>query len=219
MPVLLEEVEIQLDNFDLMRRLPRGQRPAPRSKGLHLSGILRPLAIAAKQLRADSSEDLEERAAEEELPVEQRKYKLLWAVGLMWEEFAASLYPDMDYQPGEVEKDGVWMTCDGLNVIELPNPEAEHLLFCASIVEEFKATYAKVKTGAEFLKDWLKMQQGRGYCAGYGPRLVRWHVLYLRGNYQEFGPVYKRFLVEFSEKEIEMTWRMVKQNKAIGQSE
>lgn len=210
MPRLLEEVQIKLDRLDLHKRLRLSRlstgkgllQVAERSKGVHVSGILKPLAVAAKQLKPGE-------VLEEELPV-------LWALGIAWEEFVCSLYPDMDYQPGELCRDGVWMTCDGINMLP-------HIGILASndtwedvaAIEECKLTFKKEKQGKDFLSEWMWMHQGRAYCAGYGPLLVRWHVCYLRGDYKVFGPTYWRYLVEFSEREVETTWNMLVANKGL----
>ena len=55
------------------------------------------------------------------------------------------------------------------------------------------------------------MQQGSGYLLGYGDsRLVRWHVCF---NRQPWAPVYKRFLVEFSDRDVEATRAMIEANR------
>lgn len=169
---------------------------------MHLSGVLACIAQAIGVLKPGEP-------IEEDLP-------LLCALGFMWEEFAASLYPGIEYQPGEVNHSGVWMTCDGFNLIRSERQERE---LC---IEEFKFTQKKLMDEADFLssdKAWLYRAQGMGYCAGYGAQLVRWHVMYVRGDYRASGPVYRRYLVRFSEQEIERNWQMVMKNKSKAVSE
>jgi len=199
---ILEEVEIKLDYADMDRRivLPRLATPDgfilqhPRSSGVHMSGILKPLAIAAKQCKAtDILED---------------EYPLMWFLGIAWEEAVASLYPTMDYQPGGICVDGIHMTCDGLNWLDE---------WGEACVEEMKSTYRS--STFPFKDEWMKLAQGKAYCHGYGPRIVRWHSCHLRGDYKSFGPIYKRRTVRFSDTEIAQNWAMFVKNKSLGVAE
>jgi len=136
--------------------------------------------------------------------LDEQKIPLIWALGHAWEEFVASLYPEWIWQPGETSRVfgscRVYMNCDGLS----PDPRG-------MTIEEAKYTSCAVRTGAEFLNDWLKIQQGTGYCLGYDAVFVRWHVLY---NRQPWNPVYKRFLVRFDDKDLRQTERMISANAA-----
>ncbi len=199
---ILEEVEVKLELSDLSRRvlLPRLATPdgfyaqLPRSAGVHMSGVLKPLAIAAKQLKP--YEQLEE------------EYPLMWALGVAWEEFVASLYPGMDYQPGEVVKGGIAMTCDGLNWLdEWGEACIEEMKFTTKL--ERGETEGSVKS---FKDEWMWLQQGKAYCYGYGPRIVRWHVLFMIPFFKG-GPKYKRFTVRFTDNDISQAWNMFCANK------
>lgn len=203
--------DITLEVSDLSRRWSLGgQRytaageliQPPRTPGVHLSGVLYRVAVSIGVLRPGEP-------IEEDLPT-------ICAMGFMWEEFAASLYRGMDYQPGETCLDGVYMTCDGINLLTAERGEEE------LVVEEFKFTQKKLLEPEDFLggdKAWYYRAQGQGYCAGYGAELVRWHVMFVRGDYRALGPVYRRYLVRFSEKEIKENWEMVKRNKAGARAE
>lgn len=197
MPILLEEVEVKLDRADLLSRAPVVHRPpAPRSPGMHLSGVLRYVLTTSRMPGW--------RRYMSDLDADEGLLPLIWAVGIMWEEFCISLYPETIWQPGETSFGipPVWMTCDGL----IPSGECRSLWS----IDEFKYTSCKRKTGVEFLRDWLKMQQGLGYCAGYGADTVRWHVLW---NYQPWAPQYVRYLVRFTQAEIDGCKRMVLGNR------
>jgi hypothetical protein len=199
MPVLLEEVEVKLEFSDLLRRVPITRIATPdgfveqakREPGIHMSGILKPLAIAAKKLKDYEQDE------------EMGNYPVLWALGVAWEEFVASLYPEMDYQPGGIERDGIHMTCDGISEHESGQP----------MIEEMKFTFTSSEK--PMLDQWMKLCQGKAYCHGYGAQLVRWHQCHVRGDYKSFPPRYKRYLVEFSKQEIELNWRMFCANKAL----
>ena len=195
---ILEETEVALEFADLNRRSPiarpitkRGNLHEPkRTKGIHLSGILRYVVIESGMLKVLSAMD------EEALP-------LRMALGLAWEEFAVSLYPEVHWQPGEAVEQQIVMTCDG-------HSQRDDEL----VIEEFKLTWKKRKDAESFVRDeWHWLQQGRGYCWGYGARLVRWHVCYVMGDYRGSGPVYMRYLIQFDDRDLETTGRMLIGNR------
>jgi hypothetical protein len=219
MPTILEETDVSLERVDLNSRSPihknvnqRGRVvESTRAKGMHLSGVLRYVAVESGLLKVAQEID------EEELP-------LRMALGLAWEEFAVSLYPEIDWQPGEVTEDGIAMNCDGLSQnIKYPSVNltgwqqhdpSERVQFHSSTqLEEFKLTWKKIRSGQEMLQEWYWMQQGRGYCWGYDARLVRWHVCYLNGDYRGSGPIYRRYLIQFSNAEVDSTRRMIEKHK------
>ena len=196
MPTLISETDVRLERADLCRRivLPRDTSdnlivPPPRTPGLHLSGLLR--YVAQKARITSYLEQLDDEAV-----------PLRWALGIAWEEFAASLYSDLVWQPGEVT-DPVIMTCDGIGYLSDVNQPC---------IEEFKCNRAKKYTGADMLKKkWAWLCQGAGYCIGYGCEFVRWHVL----SVMEFpDPVYTKYLVGFTSKELDEMRKMIENNRA-----
>ena len=192
--VLIEEVEVQLDFADLRLRqlLSRPLLPPERASGIHLSGVLRHIVHTSRMTNWQRyASDLEA----------SQQYPLIWAMGVMWEEFVASCYPSWVWQPGQVEWNGISMNADGLNYLDEYN---------STVIEEAKWTSVKRKTGEEFMQDWLKMQQGGGYCVGYGAELVRWHVCCCQRPWE---PVYMRYLVRFEEKDLESTRKMLDANR------
>lgn len=200
MPILLEEQTVDIQPSDLFARRPisRPFSPHARSPGIHLSGVLAAVAQRIGVLKPGAPWD-------DELP-------LRMVVGHMWEEFAVSLYPEIDWQPGEICVDGVWMTADGIQAGGTPHCGAD-------VLHEFKATWKRTRSGAEMLEEWYWMRQGMGYSHGYGVRHVWWHVLFVNGDYRDSGPQYKRYLIEFSDKEIEQTWTMVCNHKHLAVAE
>ena len=159
MPKVLEELEVRLDRLDLEQRQVIGQRSSAgridtptRGAGIHLSGILRYLAEVSGILKAIQDIDAE-------------RLPLRMALGLAWEEFAASLYPCMIWQPGQIQPQGIWMTCDGLSEIAHQPPVADASPLGASpCIEEFKLTWKKTHAnGLDLLKDeWYWIQQAKG---------------------------------------------------------
>jgi hypothetical protein len=204
MPVLLAENVVQLEFGDLWKRRPidRPDRPLARSPGHHQSTILAHVARKVGWLKPDERDESE--------------FPLIWALGQAVEEYTFSFYPAAIWQPGERVRDGIAMNCDGLSFnLELSDGyPAEHadLNYYANQLEECKATYKSVATGEEFVWDqkWAMWQhQGREYCYGYGPRVVRWHVWHLRGDYKVFGPCYKQYVVGFNDAEVTQTHKLL----------
>lgn len=197
---LLEEIEVQLQLSDLHNRSPLFQphknnilTVRERAQIPHLMEILRRCAIDARILKPGEP-------LETDLPNRMM-------LGMAFEEFAASMYPEMIWQPGEQVTDGVAMNADGLSVI---NRVADSVL----AVEEFKYTAKKIRTGAEILKERLYIWQMQGYCKGYNARLARLHVMYAYGDYgKRRDPVYMRYLIEFSEADVESTWALIRRCK------
>ena len=191
MPTLISETDVRLERNDLLRRvvLPRAVSPdgflipPVRTPGLHLSGLLRYVAQKSK-ITAYIND-----VAEEDLPIR-------WMLGQVFEEFAASLFPDMVWQPYECQSPLI-MNCDGISV---------------GTIREFKFNRAKKYSGAELLKKkTVWMWQGMGYCLGYGATRVQWEVM----SVMEWpDPLWTQYLVEFSDKELEGMQRMIDSNRA-----
>lgn len=194
MPTLISETDVKLERADLLRRcvLPRQVSddglivPPTRTPGLHQSGLFR---YIAEKSRITS---YMEQVNEEEMP-------LRWMLGQAFEEFAASLYPEMLWQPCELN-DPVIMNCDGISFEE------------NEIIEEFKFRRAKrFRSGEEMLKkNWLWTMQAAVYCIGYSCEFVRWHVL---SAFEFPDPTYVKYLVQFSAPELAEVAHMIKINK------
>lgn len=187
MPKVLEETEIKLTRDDILSRTPLYSGSVlKRTPGVHLSGVLKYIA------QTSGISDYQQQVDAEEHPV-------IWALGIAWEEFCCSLYPETLWQPGEIA-DPVLMTCDGHSI----NATGE------LVIEEFKWTSKKRKSGADFLlKEWLWLMQGRGYAIGYGSALVRWHVCWCNRPWE---PVYVRYLIWFTPEELTQTRKMIQMN-------
>jgi len=201
-PVLLSARTITLEFADLFKRRPivRPAKPSSRYPGAHQSDILAYIARKIGELKP--GEELEE-----DMPWRM-------AMGNMWEEFYFSLLPDSDWQPGEIVQDGIAVNADGITsgfpvgfIAGQPDGRVE------TIIEETKCTEKKFRTGDQFLSEWMWMHQGRAYCYVYGPRIVRWTVMFYRGDYRGSGPIVGEYIVEFSDKEVQQTWGMLKVNK------
>lgn len=215
---LIEQVEVNLDWVDANNLHEHPYPVHKRSVGKpHLSEILRDLAVKAGKLTDGDRDDSMPTAV---------------LLGMGWEMAAARLYPEIWWQPPEIERDGVVGSRDGISYLDLeelgiPDPTGELSGFC---IEEFKYTKKSMRKpggGPDDLKDinseWLWTQQVLSYMAmdDTNPdpvRLVRFHVLWSRGNYDYKGggnkERYLRYLLRASDSEVESTWRMIMNHKA-----
>lgn len=225
MPKIVQETIEQIGWDDMhARRSHYAPKPVhARTPGLHLSGILRFIAINHKLLKGidpvtgkwvgDEDADL----LEEDMP-------LRMALGMALEEWIAPLYPDMIWQPGELYKDGITGSPDGLSLLgnnDLAAKLAKRLLGeCESIpvIEEFKCTWKSSRHGILEPKTQIWLWQGAGYAHMYGNgcRHVRFNILWVNGDYGKGGiggPEYRRYLVEYTQQELDNIWSMILKNK------
>ena len=197
---VVEQVEVTLDwrDADLVAH------PWPsfaRSVGKpHLTEIVRRVAIATKQLDVYDDDGMPLRVM----------------IGAAWEAMCVRLYPDVWWQPGEVERDGIVGTPDGLGVWDGDEDER--------VVEEWKYTAksmrmpgGKADRHRDITREWLWMQQVMGYCNMVGDcRYARLHVCWARGNYEyPLTERYVRYVVRFDERELAANWRMVMANREV----
>ncbi len=198
MPVLLAEKVIQLEFSDLYGRRPiqRPAEPLARAPGIHQSGILQELAYVIGKLKPGE-------LLEEDMPWRM-------AMGVMWEEFAFSVgsLQTSVWQPGELTVDEISVNCDGIGEAELSGE-------ITTVVDETKCTEKKVRTGEDFLGEWMWMKQGAAYLYCYGAEVMRWTILYYRGDWQGSGPICMQYLVRFTHTEIVQNWRMLLANKHL----
>ena len=198
---LLDKTEVKIELRDLLNRTPVQQTirrgkivPDQRSTLPHLMDILKRCAVQARIMKPGEP-------LEEDLPNRMM-------LGMAFEEFAVSLYPEMIWKPGEEIVEGVAMNADALSLYG-GGRGPERL-----IIDDFKYTKIKVQEGDLILKKWIYMQQLRGYCKGYEARLGRLHCMHVDGDYKKRRePIYMRYLIEFSDQDVESTWRLVQANK------
>lgn len=215
---ILEHVTIALAADDIRRRvlIDRQKQTASqvRKSGVHLSGVLRYLAYSPGGALDDPKKRQTEPSDFEET------YPTVVACGHMWEEFAVSLYPNLIWQPGEMERDGVIGNADGATFDLEVLPEKLSRSIRLDVNEEFKFTTKGIRQPQDV---WWWQRQALGYCAMNGIEATRWHVLWAHGGYKgerwEHFPVYTRTTVRWTEKEIEGWWRVVVKNKEKAQCE
>lgn len=209
MPVILSEESVIITWDDIALSESRSAEIAarilstgPRTPGVHLSGITRHMALSTgllKPFRVGSTQDIRNgEMDEEEMP-------LRMMLGMAYERWVAGLYPEMEWQPGELSKDGIVGSMDGFTIEDY-----------GTVVDEFKLTWKSSYQPFLSKKNQLWLWQGMGYAHMMETRWVRWHVLYVNGDYRLGGcgePEYRKILVEFSQKELEGNWRRLVMNR------
>lgn len=216
MPTLIETREIQLNWSDIYSRVKHPTPESYRSSGTHLSGVIRFIAQSLGLLRVEATfKDSASAKAENKnsilQDVDEGEFPLRMALGMAWEEWAAGLWEGMFWQPGEIERDGIFGNPDGMSELTYDTGRFRESL---RVIEEFKLTW---KSEYNYGKDkfltsnWLWRTQGQGYCSmeHSGITHVRYHILWVNGDYRPPQPSYKTYLVRFSEKELESNWRMI----------
>lgn len=197
---VLESIEITLKPSDLdpatyiYRPWPCDERP----KGVHLSGCLDVLEVGV----------LGTKAGNYKTSIDESNLPLIVFLGHCWEAGCVALYPEIEWQPGTFESDGITGTPDGkTNYFVGQFTGAEGKAGWANILEEFKYTTKKLQPVEGI---WRYIRQGMGYCALTGLNHVRYHVCFAKGNYADRQfPIYTRTLIEFSQQEIDMFWKAV----------
>ena len=202
MPKLLDITEVRLDWNDLNNRVEHVRPAVKRSRGVHVSGVLKYVAEELKILKPRAEDEIDE------MP-------MVAAAGFAMEGLLAGLYADMHWQPGELRYKGIIGSPDGINTIEF----YKRIL---KIIEEFKLTYKSLRTrgGDAILNEWLWMEQIKTYLnllnfvlgltGAAALTVARLHVWFACGDYQyPLKPRYMRYLIEFSAGELANNWAMM----------
>lgn len=178
----IEEFAVDITSFP---RRPEGEDPA-RSKGVHLTDVIRSIMEISKMQRTASGSMWT-----------QDSLELAGEVGFLWEEVLSQAMKErLPCRIGEVSKDGITMSPDG---IEMEGDLA--------VLSEYKAIWASSNRAIE--DDWYRMTQVKGYCAGLGLLVVRMYILYINGDWKGGGPQFKGKRITFSQREIDETWDMI----------
>ena len=157
-----------------------------RSKGIHLSDLVRVLALKFGHLKPEYENA--------EINPE------LISLGRAWEDYIGPRHKDMLYHPGEKYVDKVYGTCDG---ISFTGP-GEQLR-----VHEIKLTWLSSKHPVE--DKWMWLTQIMGYCYMWETRWARLHRYHVMGKY-DYDTTCQRYFVddiEFTKREIDENWRML----------
>lgn len=199
----------------------------PRSPGLHLSNIIRGIAIKTGILDKLEAESLSlvEVSGEDWWATLDEPTKLRIAIGLAWEQWYIPTLEGVVDHPEELKVDGIYMSRDGesLDIIyHETRPAYWEALYTPTLIE-VKATFKSVKTVKDIKKQWMWMAQMMGYCHVMETHIAILHVLCVVGDYKikrissPFGKemgvydIEPKLLVwqfEFTEYELERNWRL-----------
>jgi hypothetical protein len=191
-----------------------GQHPRP--PGIHVSGILRSIALKIGRLEADDADVLV--SAYGGLPV---KALLRVALGLAWEEWISERIPETAGWPGTLVLDGIHGSPDGMRM-QIDDDKLPILGIKQLAIDEIKLTWT---SAARPVADrWMWLAQTKAYCwmteqAHTIPcRTARWYPYYVNGDYGksgewERGPVFAPVELEFTEDELRRNWQMIVAHK------
>ena len=176
----------------------------PRSKGIHVSGIIRAIATEAGILKPEWAEELS--------LVDARKITdpvaiLRISLGLAWEEYYLPKVPGLVDHPGEMKVDGVYMTHDGESLDVIITEKSEKY---AIVCHECKATWKSTNTVGDLSGQFMWLAQIKAYCKGLGTRFAKLHVFFVNGDYKyPLSPQLRIWFIEFTEEEIEGNWDLL----------
>src|SRR6266478_1940336 len=131
-------------------RLPESQ--VPRSKGVHVSAIIRSIALEMGILKTDQAEGPSLADVREIINPE---VILRMAIGLAWEDWYLNNILNKEgvvKHPGETKVDGIHMTPDGVSLDTIDRQQVLR-------VHEVKATYKSTKTVGDVSQQWLWLTQ------------------------------------------------------------
>ena len=182
---ILELKEDEFLLFNVFPRRPEGQDPV-RTKGVHLTDVIRDLMETAQMMKTASGSTWV-----------QSDLELAGEIGFMWEEvLSEALKERLPCRIGEMGLDGITMSPDG---VEMEEDEP--------ILSEYKVVWASSRRSPVDNFKW--MCQVKGYCKALGMTKVRMYILYINGDWKPPKPQYKRFLVTFTQLELDETWEML----------
>lgn len=188
--------------------------PAPRSPGVHVSGIIRCIATETGILKPEWAEELSLVDASQEhwWAALDPASRLRISIGLAWEEWYLRSLPGVVDHPGEMHVDGIYMTHDGesLDVVL-----RAHVASYELALHEVKATYKSTKTVGNLETQWMWLAQTKAYCKGLHCLVAYLHVLFLCGDYKyPMRPQLRLFRIEYEQAEIDDNWELMTDYKA-----
>lgn len=203
--------------------LPRNDQL--RSKGIHVSSIIRCVATETGVLKPEWCEELD---LLEVLPSSQERFNdptvaLRISLGLAWEEHYIPRIPDVIDHPGEMKVHGVYMTHDGESLDSIVMNYVKRWRLC---IHEVKFTYKSLNTVGNPEKDsydemvaklkaqWMWMAQLKAYCLGADTDYAKLHVLFANHNYvYPLAPSLYCYKIHFTQRELDDNWRMLSEYK------
>lgn len=170
---------------------------AQRSAGVHVSDILKYLYFGSLPPAADKNKEM--KIAGEELEVADLTIMpLRMIMGMGWESHLMGFLPGLNWQPGEVRKDGVSGS---------PDAEEEEV----NKLHEIKLTWKSCRErneGQNILNEVLWMWQIKSYLYLKGWNEACLHVGWINGDYRHpYQPRYFKYELGADKQELEDFWR------------
>lgn len=189
----------------------------PRSPGVHVSRVLKAIAVETKVLKEEwITDDLglvevgDQEAWWESLdPASQ----LRMSIGLAWEEWFLPQLEGVVKHPGEMCVDGIYMTHDGES-LDILVSECDTAVGGTDrytiALHEVKATYKSTKTVGDLRTQWLWLSQTKAYCKGLGTTVAYLYVLFLCGDYKyPLRPQLRCWKITYTQAEIDDNWDLI----------
>lgn len=198
----------------------------PRSSGIHLSGILRKMALQYGKLPPEyANDDLGKLIRETPVALAGDSATLCrLGFGFAWETWIVRHtrhhWANFTYQPGEFERDGIVCTPDAISE-EPDGTPATH---------SFKLTWKSMGGRKPISGEWLWLAQIIGEAAAISDTLccpctkAYLHVAYVNGDYKRDGgpgngPHYRVYDMTTTPEEIEMAWGEFMQHRDLAEPE
>lgn len=184
----------------------------PRSEGVHVSSIIRAIALDMGKLKPEYADPSDEGALVDQRAITDPLAILRMSIGLAWENWYIPqiLGPTgVKKHPGELHIDNIHMSPDGLSVDVIITQQFRQRVMK---VHEVKATYKSTNTVGDMSREWMWLAQLQGYCKGAGTRHAKIHVLFLCGDYKmPITPQLKCWDINFTQVELDQNWELMKE--------
>lgn len=222
---VLAVTEVTLDWDDMNARCFHQRPDRARSPGIHVSDIVRFLALKQGLLKIKPNPHPTDDMID--------MMPLVVLLGDSFEENAARLYPKMHWQPGQYSRDGVSGNMDGISPLSVYVPhdmedlrrEVASTYYGRKVVDEFKLTYKSRRHRQDIrgermwmwqVMDYIKILSSYPEALGMTKRGVDhpdavyfavMHVCWAVDDYvMPFRPRYFRYLMRFTQQEIDRNW-------------
>ena len=177
-----------------------------RSKGIHVSSIIRCIAQETGILAPEYYEELSLSDVRE---IKDPVAVLRMCIGLAWEEWYIPTLAESGVidHPGEMKLSGIFLTHDAESLSVIITEAGTKT---ALVVHEVKSTYKSTRTVGDLSTEWMWLSQIKAYCKALGTRFAMIHVLFLCGDYgYPIKPVLKCWQLEFTQQEVDDNWQLL----------
>jgi hypothetical protein len=181
----------------------------PRSPGLHFSDIresilkdITPKKRAKRFTRSESPEATNEQRGEGESDARGPLFHNYIQGGFTFEHALERSLVERRagiFRPGEIVKDGIAMSPDGICIDDWT-------------LEEFKFTWKSSNGAPEDPKFWGWIIQMKAYCHALEINRARLRAFFVNGDYKAKTPEYKVWQFVFTDEELHENWQMIVQH-------